>query len=336
MFLGLVLVLIAGLLQGSFLFPSKWLREWKWENYWLIFATSAYLIAPWLLAWFTIPDLGSLYQNLSWDVAIPVILFGFGWGLGAVTFGLGVEALGLALGFAVIVGVATIAGTLVPLAMHSGGSLSAMQIILTGVALFLVLLGVILCSIAGRWKQSSISNDVKIDYRKGLLIAVASGLLSSCGSLGFEWGRPVYEPLLETQSTQAALAPNALLPILTPPLFLCNAASAIYFLLRNKTAALYRSRFSLANAGWSLLMGVLWLAGMALFGIGKDQMGALGGSLGWAMMMSCMIVSSNALGLASGEWRGAPKNDRRLLACGLAVLILAVCLLGYTNALSPA
>ena len=134
---GLLLVLIAGLFQGSFLLPSKWLRDWKWENYWLLFSISAYLICPWLLAIATVPNLWRLYQNLESSIAIPVVLFGLGWGLGAVTFGLGIEALGLALGFAVIVGVATIAGTLLPMWLLPTDKLSTTQIGLTAVSLFL-------------------------------------------------------------------------------------------------------------------------------------------------------------------------------------------------------
>ena len=44
--LGLALVLFAGFFQGSFMAPSKWMRGWDWENYWLIFAITAYLGLP--------------------------------------------------------------------------------------------------------------------------------------------------------------------------------------------------------------------------------------------------------------------------------------------------
>lgn len=47
---GLVIVLAAGVLQGSFMYPTKWMKGWEWENYWLIFAAVAYLVSPWALA----------------------------------------------------------------------------------------------------------------------------------------------------------------------------------------------------------------------------------------------------------------------------------------------
>ncbi|HEX3869716.1 MAG TPA: L-rhamnose/proton symporter RhaT, partial [Pirellulales bacterium] len=227
MIFGLLLVLSAGVLQGSFLLPSKWLRHWSWENYWLIFAVSAYLVCPWLLAVATIPDLLEVYRGVPLSTVVAVMLFGLGWGLGAVSFGLGVDALGMALGFAVILGVATMSGTLVPLIVAPPAAFSPAHAWVTGIALGVMLVGIAICSFAGRWKQQDASSAGRISYRLGLLICIASGLLSSCGNLGYVWGEPIYLPLAATDRA-SYFAPNALWPLLTPPLFLCNAGFAIY------------------------------------------------------------------------------------------------------------
>src|SRR5579871_6175936 len=95
--------------------PSKGMRGWAFENYWLFFAVTAYLICPWLLAFSTIPHLVEVYAGTSTASLLAVGVYGAGWGIGAVTFGLGVDALGLALGFALILGVSATTGTLVPL-----------------------------------------------------------------------------------------------------------------------------------------------------------------------------------------------------------------------------
>ena len=49
---------------------------------------------------------------LALHILAIVFAFGAAWGVGAITFGLGVEAVGLALGFAVILGVAASAGAI--------------------------------------------------------------------------------------------------------------------------------------------------------------------------------------------------------------------------------
>ena len=80
-------------------------------------------------------------------------------------------------------------------------------------------------------------------------------------------------------------------------------------------------------------MGVLWMAGMALYGIGANRLGRLGSSLGWAILMSSMVLVANALGVLTGEWRQAPTGARRQLAAGLILLLAAITGLGYANSL---
>jgi L-rhamnose-H+ transport protein len=62
---GIAVILAAGVFQGSFMFPAKGMKGWAWENYWLIFATVAYLISPWVLAVMTIPRLADVYSGAS-------------------------------------------------------------------------------------------------------------------------------------------------------------------------------------------------------------------------------------------------------------------------------
>lgn len=337
MWVGLATVLLAGAFQGSFLLPSKWVKGWEWENYWLPFAATAYLIAPWALALTTIPDLAAVYRGAPAGAMVWVLIFGVGWGAGAVTFGLGVDAIGLALGFAVILGVAATSGTLVPLFLMPPSRFSTAQGVVTAASLATMLLGVAVCSFAGRWKETAAtetegSTSPRRSYRLGLLICVASGLLSSCGNLGFAWGEPIYGRAIG-QGVAAHVAPNALWPILTIPLFLCNAGFAARMLWKNGAWARYRSPRLGINMFWSLVMGVLWMAGMGLYGAGANRLGELGKSLGWSILMSSMVLVANALGVLSGEWRGAPRASRRQLALGILILLAAIAGLGYANSL---
>ena len=82
---GLLVVLVAGVAQGSFMLPMKWTTQWKWENTWLIFACTAYLVCPWLLVLFTVPQAFQIYAAVPLSKIITVMLFGAGWGIGALT-----------------------------------------------------------------------------------------------------------------------------------------------------------------------------------------------------------------------------------------------------------
>jgi L-rhamnose-H+ transport protein len=206
------------------------------------------------------------------------------------------------------------------------------QGIVTGAALAVMLLGVAVCSLAGRWKESGAASPRRTSYRVGLLICIASGLLSACGNLGFAFGEVIYRRAAGP-GVPAHLAPNALWPLLTPPLFLCNAGYALHLLRRDRTGRNYRDARSARNGFFAILMGVLWMAGMALYGIGANRLGRLGPSLGWSILMSSMVLVANALGVLSGEWRSAPARAMRQLAAGLVLLLLAITGLGFANSL---
>ena len=241
---GLALVLGAGACQGSFMLPTKWIKGWVWENYWLIFSSTAYLICPWILALATIPRLFEVYARVSTGSLASVAVFGIGWGFGALTFGLGVEALGLALGFAVILGVAATAGTLIPLLIHPPQGFSFAQGALTAVSLTVMVAGVAICSLSGRWKETAAGTAKS--YRRGLAIAITSGLLSSCGNLGFFFGSEITQRA-EQLGVPETVAPNALWTLLTLPLFLCNATYAFFLLRKNHSLQTFSARVLVAT-----------------------------------------------------------------------------------------
>jgi hypothetical protein len=61
---------------------------WAWENYWLIFATIAYLIS-WLLALATVPQLAQVYAATEPATFAKIPVFDLPGDLGRLTFGLG-------------------------------------------------------------------------------------------------------------------------------------------------------------------------------------------------------------------------------------------------------
>ena len=324
---GVAVVLAAGVFQGSFMFPAKWMKGWEWENYWLIFATVAYLISPWALAVATVPRLAEVYAGTSAGTVTAIAAFGVAWGIGALTFGLGVSAVGLALGFAVILGIAASAGAVIPLLVEPPPHITAAQIGLTAAAIVLMLAGVAVCSFAGRWKEKDF---VSRSYLTGILICVASGLLSACGNLGFAFGSHI-ATRAQQLGAPSEWAGNAVWALLAMPLFLCNAGYSLLLLTRRGTVRCYRSPGSGRRLLFGLLMGTMWMAGMSLYGVGARRMGSLGVSLGWAILMSSMVLVANLLGLLSGEWRGAPPGSRRRLFQGLSLLLIAIAALGYAN-----
>ena len=170
--LGVVLHAIGGLAAGSFYAPLKQVRGWAWESSWLVMGLAAWLAAPWIIAWLTIPDLLTV---LAESVAPPpcacgaAVGFGLLWGVGNLTFGLSIRYLGMALGYAVALGAGMGFGTLLPPIVR-GEILVKVQTpagatVLAGALLGLV--GVGFCGIAGRRREVEQSSDSLVEKSGG-------------------------------------------------------------------------------------------------------------------------------------------------------------------------
>lgn len=329
--IGLLAVLAGGLCQGSFMLPMKWTRTWKWENTWLIFACTAYLVAPWILVLAGVPHAFQILASVHATTLLVVLLFGLGWGIGALTFGLGVTAVGMSLGFAVILGLTAVVGTLIPL-LSTVHSLSSAKVAVTGFSLAVMLLGVAVCSWAGKWKEKSPEPGSTLSYMKGLMVCVVSGVLSACGNLGFVYGQGIIHRA-ESQGVSITMAPNLVWALLTVALFLCNAGYAGTLLWRNGSFVNFRNAHAKRYFVFGALMGVLWIGGFVFYGVGAHQLGKLGPSLGWAILMGSMVLVANLLGVLTGEWHGAPRHATQRLQWGIGLLLIAIVGLGFSNAL---
>src|SRR5579864_349484 len=112
---GFLFVLFAGLLQGTFVLPMTMVRRWSWEHTWATFSFLGMFVFNWIITSCLIPNIATVYAATpSRDLGI-LMLFGAGWGVGAILFGLGMARLGMALGYPIIMGLIASLGALIPL-----------------------------------------------------------------------------------------------------------------------------------------------------------------------------------------------------------------------------
>ena len=109
------MILLAGIMAGNCMLPMKFSRRWKWENTWLVFSLVSLVLLPWALALLLAGDVLAVYRGLTLAQWLLPFALGAGWGIAQVLFGLSIARLGLALGCAVIIGLGSLFGTLVPL-----------------------------------------------------------------------------------------------------------------------------------------------------------------------------------------------------------------------------
>jgi L-rhamnose-H+ transport protein len=100
--LGVICHRLGELASGSFYDPSRGLRRWSWEMFWLVGGTIIWLIAPWIFAAFRTHELlGDLAATPKRTRELSY-LFGILWGFGGLTFGLTMRYFGLSLGKATV------------------------------------------------------------------------------------------------------------------------------------------------------------------------------------------------------------------------------------------
>jgi len=335
-FVGFLFVLIAGFFQGSFVLPMTLTKKWQWEHTWATFSFLGMLLFNWLIAVLIIPDILSIYKAvLSGDLGI-LILFGAGWGIGAILFGLGMDRLGMALGYPIIMGLIASLGALIPLVLFFPATLIAFKGIVLLIGTAIVIIGIILCTLAGIRKQpaDSIQKDTKTaSFSVGLLIAIFAGILSCFPNVGMAFGTRVIAAA-EAAGTPAMFAANAVWALFFTIGFVVNFGYCLFLILKRKNMKEYAgSPHVLRNIGWGALMAIQWIGSFYLYGIGAAKLGKWGVVVGWPLFISLSIGIGNLWGLWRGEWKGASVSARTLLNWGLFVLLIAVIAIAVSNSL---
>jgi L-rhamnose-H+ transport protein len=329
--LGMAIIFVSGALNGSFALPMKYTRQWKWENTWLVFAVTALLVLPWLLAAGFIPRLAQVFLGSSGRALAAPLVFGFLWGIAQVTFGLGIRAVGMALAFAVVAGLSCLSGALVPLLVLSPADLFRAGGVLLLISMPILFIGLVLYGMAGRRREKeqatgSASAGAATSFMIGLAICVFTGIFGSNINLGFAFSGEVQRRALEAGASPVTSTYASWVLVLGAG-FLPNLFYCLRQLSRHATWQAFLAPGWARETALGVAMGLLWLSGMVGYGIGATLVGRYGTSLGYALFIMSMILSSNVLGILTGEWRGTSRSTRRILAAAVVVILISVAVL---------
>jgi L-rhamnose-H+ transport protein len=332
LFFGFLLVLLAGMSQGSFYLPATYTRKWEWEHSWLVFAVSAMLVINWLLTFILIPNIWEVLGSATGKEMLVILLFGGGWGIGAVGTGLGMDRLGMALAYPIILGIVACGGALIPMAVFFPETLLAAKglVLIGGTAL--VIVGIIMISQAGSRKVPGGASAIKGSFASGLAICIMAGVLSCLFNIGYAYSARLAEQAKELGTPDMFASIAVWLPFLTVGCIV-NAGYSLWLMGRRKTARGFAGPGFSRNLGLGCLMGLLWIGGVYLYSVGATLLGSWGVVVGWVLFMSSLILTGNLWGIFRGEWKGAPSSARALLNRGLAVLMVAIVIVACSNLL---
>jgi L-rhamnose-H+ transport protein len=323
---GFLLVLVAGLLQGTFILPMTLVRKWSWEHTWATFSLLGMFVFNWIITLVCVPNIFAVYgASPTRDLAL-LALFGMGWGAGAVLFGLGMDRLGMALGYPIIMGLIASLGALIPLLVFFPQALLTRKGLLLLAGTALVVFGIVLSSVGGSRRAPSGGKSSATDshaFTGALTIAILAGILSCLPNVGMAFGKNVIGAAGRA-GISAAASGNTVWALLFTLGFVVNVAYCIYLMVSKHTLGDYWNRETPRNVGLSALMAAMWIGSFYLYGAGAARLGRWGVVAGWPLFITLSIVTGYVWGLWRGEWRDAPASARRLLNQGLLILIAAV------------
>ncbi len=331
--LGTLLCALGGLAGAVFALPFRGIKDWKYESYWFVYALVGLVVFPALLAQATCPSCWTLLGDADGSVVARCVGFGALWGLGGLTWGLMIRYLGIGLGLAIGCGLCSATGTLIPplVTGRAGDLVKDAAAIVTLGSVLVSLVGIVFVGLAGKLKEGELDEDAKkkavaeFDFRKGMMVAVFSGVASAGMNFGLQGGAP-----LEAAAANAGVDAKWIgMPVLVVVLwggFLVNAAWCLWQNAKNKSFGDYMLAKSARHFGGALLAalaGVVWAMQFACQKIGEPAMGEMR-YISFAVVMGSCVLFSSLLGVFLGEWKGTGVKTRGALVAGLLVLAVSI------------
>jgi len=357
-------------------------KRWSWETAWLVAGVFSWIIAPWVFALINTNDVVQVLRETPRETWFYTYLFGAMWGMGGLTFGLTMRYLGMSLGMAVALGYCTVFGTLIPPVFK--GEFHAKLIesesgrwVLAGLVVCVV--GIVINALAGKAKEAEMNQEQKrktvkeFNFKKGILVATFSGIMSAGMAFGFTAGDPISE-ISRQYGTDPLWSGLPVLIVVLLGGFTSNFIWCLILNIKNRSGYEYLAStqrhaahlkddtvlenvtdapaFELTespvskcddnksrriplvfNYLFAAAAGVTWYFQFFFYSMGESQMGDYKFS-SWTLHMASIILFSSIWGLALGEWKGASAKSKGRLFIGLGVLVLSTIIIGYGNYIS--
>lgn len=326
--------------------PQRYVKQWKWQTYWLVQAAACWLVLPWIFAAATIPQLDAVLAEAPGDAMIKSYVLGAIYGVGGIAFGAAIRHLGFSLTYALAIGLSCVLGTLLPPVLagklgetlaNTGGSYVIGGVVLGAIATFVT-------GLAGFRKERELARfddesnapfEVPaFNPRLGLPIVVLAGVLSAVFSFSLAAGQPVAD--VAAKYGAGHFQGNVIYLFSHSGAFTTTLVYCLYLIIRDRSASEFTSAGGaslLGNYALSILTGLLWYLQFFFYGLGHVRMGEFKFS-SWAIHMIILILLSCGFGVAIGEWKNCRASTKFTVAAAIALLFAAVGLLTYGNYLA--
>ncbi len=340
---GISLAILSGVMNGTFTLPMRYLGRWSWENVWFLFIAISCVVMPVVIVFLTVSDVGAVLSAVPRRALVVALVTGFAWGFGAIMFGQGVSAIGIAMGNTLVLAISASFGSFLPILILAPERLTQPQgqVIILGTLLALV--GIAACGRAGflrersqKGRDETVRGDMVGRARPfwiGLLLCAGSGLLSAVFNIGYSSAQKVIEVAARLGNSAFAGSNLVWLLMLTSGA-VANLIFCGVLFKRNGSWKHYVREGRLSLYALTLVMGLLWGGSIFVYGSAAPKLGKLGPAIGWPLSLAVGLLTANICGMLAGEWKLARVAERSWMAAGLVILIGAVFVLGWSSTLA--
>ena len=313
----MLLFVVAGLMNGSFVVSSKYVKNLTLEKVWSYHSIIGLAILPWIAIFLYKPTIFQYYSYLNPLSLLTIILGGFIFGMGQVCFAYAIEKIGIALSFTINLGLGIVLGSVFVLFYRNVHfSTDGLLVILS---ILIILIGLTLNY------YSNINTHYKVykkkSYQAGWILALVTGMTSGLQNITFIVVAFPHKHQIHHLSSFWVWPP-----------FLLSASIPMFigFLHRNRqyTAKLTNNNFNLASVMRNLLliilMGVLFSGSLFIYSLGMDNLKPQIQVVGWPTFMVSIIITSQLWG-----WIYKESIHKKFLyrAIGTLLLIFAILIL---------
>jgi L-rhamnose-H+ transport protein len=338
-FYGIALIAIGSFASAVYYWPLKKLTNWSWETGWLVQGVFAWIIGPWLIAMVTVPHLSEIIGSSPWHSIYMPVLFGLGWGIGGLTWGLSIRYLGIGLGNSLPLGITLALSTLIPPFMDGTASdvFIHRQGIITIAGVAIALIGIAICGRAATLKDHEISEsknseDEGFDSRKGFAVALVAGIMSACFAFGEKSGQSMVE-IAKHLNPGSVWVYNPVYAIILIGGFIANVVYCVSMIVKRKSFIDFRKPNTGKYYWLAALAGLLWFSQFVFKGMGTSKMSADMRYITWCLLFSLVIIFSNLIGIIIGEWKGVSRKTLLVISAGLLVMLVSVLVIGFAPVL---
>lgn len=330
---------IGGMSAASCYMPFEKVKNWSWGVFWIVQAMFAWLIMPFVIGFFTVPDLWEVLTSSPSGVFWSAFLLGSVYGFGGLSFGYAIRNIGYSLTYTISIGISAVLGTIIPLIINgnlvSNFTKTGGGIVLIGMIVSVI--GVALCGKAGFMKEKSMiaikgDHGFNFNMKKGLILTLIAGSLSAIWGVSLEVGQPISD--IAAQHGAGNFEGNAKLIVSSLGCLLTNL---IWFIIATIKDGSIKSLYSIKETGGkryasnfslSALAGSFWYFQFFFYGLGHVRMGNFQFA-SWVLHMSMLIFFSYIIGVIMKEWKGVDKKTYTSLIFALFVLVVSFVIMTY-------